>query len=236
MNDRATQVRGLVRRFGPTAVLDGLNLDIPAGSFIALLGRSGSGKTTLLRTLAGLDTAEQGDVRLPQRRAVVFQEPRLMPWKRVWENVALGLPALGARDRAEQALREVELSHRMTAWPLTLSGGEAQRAGLARALVRDPDLLLLDEPFAALDALTRLRMQALIGALWARHGMAALLVTHDVDEALLLADHAVVLQSGRIGLQLSIDLPRPRRHGSRAFAALRAELLRSLGLSAEEAA
>jgi sulfonate transport system ATP-binding protein len=236
MNDRGTQVRGLVRRFGPTAVLDGLNLDIPAGSFIALLGRSGSGKTTLLRTLAGLDTAEQGDVLLPLRRAVVFQEPRLMPWKRVWENVALGLPPEGARDRAEQALREVELSHRATAWPLTLSGGEAQRAGLARALVRDPDLLLLDEPFAALDALTRLRMQALIAALWAKHGMAALLVTHDVDEALLLADHAVVLQRGQIGLQIRIDLPRPRRHGSREFAALRAELLGSLGLSAEEAA
>jgi sulfonate transport system ATP-binding protein len=234
--DGATQVRGLVRRFGPTAVLDGLNLDIPAGRFVALLGRSGSGKTTLLRTLAGLDTAEQGSVVLPARRAVVFQEPRLMPWKRVWENVALGLPGDDARDRAEQALREVELSHRAGAWPLTLSGGEAQRAGLARALVRDPQLLLLDEPFAALDALTRLRMQGLVAALWARHGMAALLVTHDVDEALLLADHAVVLQHGQIGLQLPIDLPRPRRHGSPAFAALRAELLGALGLSAEAAA
>jgi sulfonate transport system ATP-binding protein len=231
-----TQIRGLVRRFGPTAVLENLNLDIPAGAFIALLGRSGSGKTTLLRTLAGLDTAEQGSVILPPQRAVVFQEPRLMPWKRVWENVALGLPPDGARERAEQALREVELSHRMDAWPLTLSGGEAQRAGLARALVRDPDLLLLDEPFAALDALTRLRMQALVAALWARHGMAALLVTHDVDEALLLADHAVVLQRGQIGLHLRIDLPRPRRHGDPRFAALRAELLNALGLTAEEAA
>jgi len=231
-----TKVRGLVRRFGPTAVLDGLDLDIPAGRFVALLGRSGSGKTTLLRTLAGLDTAEQGEVILPPKRAVVFQEPRLMPWKRVWENVALGLADHDARDRAEQALREVELAHRMDSWPLTLSGGEAQRAGLARALVRDPDLLLLDEPFAALDALTRLRMQALVTSLWKRHGMAALLVTHDVDEALLLADHAVVLQRGRIGLHLPIDLPRPRRHGSPALAALRGELLLSLGLSAEEAA
>jgi len=234
--DADTQVRGLVRRFGPTAVLDGLNLDIPAGSFVALLGRSGSGKTTLLRTLAGLDVAEQGSVTLPPKRAVVFQEPRLMPWKRVWQNVALGLPESDARERAEQALREVELSHRVDAWPLTLSGGEAQRAGLARALVREPDLLLLDEPFAALDALTRLRMQALIAALWARHGMAALLVTHDVDEALLLADQAVVLQRGQIGLQLRIDLARPRRHGSAEFAELRYELLGSLGLTAEEAA
>ncbi len=217
-------------------MLDGLDLDIPAGRFVALLGRSGSGKTTLLRTLAGLDTAEQGEVILPPKRAVVFQEPRLMPWKRVWENVALGLADHDARDRAEQALREVELAHRMDSWPLTLSGGEAQRAGLARALVRDPDLLLLDEPFAALDALTRLRMQALVTSLWKRHGMAALLVTHDVDEALLLADHAVVLQRGRIGLHLPIDLPRPRRHGSPALAALRGELLLSLGLSAEEAA
>jgi sulfonate transport system ATP-binding protein len=230
-----TRVLGLVRRFGPTAVLDGLNLEIPAGSFIALLGRSGSGKTTLLRTLAGLDTAEQGEVTLPPRRAVVFQEPRLMPWKRIWENVALGLPAHHARQRAEQALREVELAHRMDAWPLTLSGGEAQRAGLASALVRDPDLLLLDEPFAALDALTRLRMQALVTALWRRHGMAALLVTHDVEEALLLADHAVVLQRGRIGLQLRIDLPRPWRHAAPAFARLRGELLAALGVSDEEA-
>jgi sulfonate transport system ATP-binding protein len=225
-----TQVRGLVRRFGPTAVLDGLNLDVPPGAFIALLGRSGSGKTTLLRTLAGLDTAEQGEVILPPRRAVVFQEPRLMPWKRVWENVALGLPGAGARDRAEQALREVELAHRIDAWPLTLSGGEAQRAGLARALVRDPDLLLLDEPFASLDALTRLRMQGLVANLWGRHGMSALLVTHDVDEALLLADQAVVLQHGRIGLQIRIDLERPRRHADPAFARLRRELLTALGL------
>jgi sulfonate transport system ATP-binding protein len=231
-----TQVRGLIRRFGPTAVLDGLDLDVPAGAFVALLGRSGSGKTTLLRTLAGLDTAEQGVVNLPPRRAVVFQEPRLMPWKRVWENVALGLPGAGAREKAEQALREVELAHRIDAWPLTLSGGEAQRAGLARALVRDPDLLLLDEPFASLDALTRLRMQGLVANLWKRHGMSALLVTHDVDEALLLADHAVVLQNGRIGLQLHIDLPRPRRHADLHFAALRSDLLRALGLTEDLAA
>jgi len=231
-----TRVRGLVRRFGPTAVLDGLDLDVPEGAFIALLGRSGSGKTTLLRTLAGLDTAEQGEVTLPPSRAVVFQEPRLMPWKRVWENVALGLHGAGARDKAEQALREVELQHRIDAWPLTLSGGEAQRAGLARALVRDPDLLLLDEPFASLDALTRLRMQGLVANLWSRHGMSALLVTHDVDEALLLADHAVVLQAGRIGMQLRIDLARPRRHSDPNFAALRSELLRALGLTEDLAA
>ena len=225
-----TQVRGLVRRFGPTAVLDGLNLDVAPGAFVALLGRSGSGKTTLLRTLAGLDTAEQGEVILPPRRAVVFQEPRLMPWKRVWENVALGLPGAGARDRAEHALREVELAHRIDAWPLTLSGGEAQRAGLARALVRDPGLLLLDEPFASLDALTRLRMQGLVANLWARHRMSALLVTHDVDEALLLADTAVVLQHGRIGLQVRIGLDRPRRHADPDFARLRSQLLAALGL------
>lgn len=231
-----TQVRGLVRRFGPTAVLDGLDLDVPEGAFVALLGRSGSGKTTLLRTLAGLDSAEQGVVNLPPRRAVVFQEPRLMPWKKVWENVALGLPGAGTRERAEKALREVELQHRIDAWPLTLSGGEAQRAGLARALVRDPDLMLLDEPFASLDALTRLRMQKLVADLWARHGMSALLVTHDVDEALLLADHAVVLQNGRIGLQLKIDLERPRRHADVRFAAMRSELLRALGLTEELAA
>jgi sulfonate transport system ATP-binding protein len=230
------QVRGLVRRFGGPAILDRLDVTIAPGEFVALLGRSGSGKTTLLRTLAGLDPVEQGTVTLPERRAVVFQEPRLLPWRRVWQNVALGLSGADARDRALAALGEVELSHRLDAWPLTLSGGEAQRAGLARALVREPELLLLDEPFASLDALTRLRMQGLVAALWARHRPAVLLVTHDVDEALLLADRIVLLDRGRIGLEVPVTEPRPRHHGRAALEMLRERLLAALGVGDTQAA
>jgi sulfonate transport system ATP-binding protein len=228
--DAAVRVRGLTRSFGGPNILDGLNLDLEAGSFTALLGRSGSGKSTLLRTLAGLDTAPAGTVTVPARRAVVFQEPRLLPWKKVWRNVALGLRVDGARARAEAALRELGLAHRLEAWPLTLSGGEAQRVALARALVRDPQLMLLDEPFAALDALTRLRMQALVGKLWQTRDLTVLLVTHDVDEALLLADRAVVLIDGRIGADIRIPLDRPRHHGHPDFIRLRQQLLYTLGV------
>jgi sulfonate transport system ATP-binding protein len=219
------RVRGLTRRFGGPPVLDRLNLDIGAGEFVALLGHSGSGKTTLLRTLAGLDPVDEGEVELPAKRAVVFQEPRLLPWKSVWQNVALGLPNAEAAARA--ALAEVGLSHRAEAWPLTLSGGEAQRAGLARALVRDPALLLLDEPFASLDALTRMRMQHLVAELWTAHGCAVLLVTHDVDEALLLADRVVVLEHGRIAEDMRVTADRPRRM---VDVSQRTALLRALGV------
>ncbi|MCQ8239930.1 ABC transporter ATP-binding protein [Rhizosaccharibacter radicis] len=229
-------VRGLERRFGNTTVLDRLDLSVGAGEFVALLGRSGSGKTTLLRTLTGLDPVQTGEVRVPAAQAVVFQESRLLPWKRVWENVALGLEGADARGRAEVALEEVGLGHRLAAWPLTLSGGEAQRAGIARALVREPSFLMLDEPFASLDALTRLRMQDMVGALWRRHRCAVLLVTHDVDEALLLADRAVVLDKGRIRASFPIALPRPRRHADPDFARLRAALLDALDVRAVDQA
>ncbi len=223
-------MRGLCRRMGAASVLDGLDLDIGAGEFVALLGRSGSGKTTLLRCLAGLDAVQAGDMLVPARRALVFQEPRLLPWRPVWRNVALGLRAADARAQALDALAEVGLASRTDAWPLTLSGGEAQRVGLARALVRRPELLLLDEPFAALDALTRLQMQDLVAALWARHRPSVLLVTHDVDEALLLADRALVLDGGRIAQATTLDLAHPRRHADPAYAPLRARLLAALGV------
>jgi sulfonate transport system ATP-binding protein len=227
-------VSNLVRSFGRGPnILNGLDLTIRAGEFVALLGRSGSGKSTLLRTLAGLDEAPPGTVTVPAERAVVFQEPRLVPWKRVWANVALGLRRPDARERAVAALSEVGLSHRLEAWPLTLSGGEAQRAALARALVREPKLLLLDEPFAALDALTRLKTQGLVASLWRTHRPAVLLVTHDVDEALLLADRVLVLDQGRIGFDLHVNLDRPRRHSQPAFATLRSRLLRELGVEEE---
>jgi sulfonate transport system ATP-binding protein len=226
----AVEVRGLTRRYGETSVLRDLDLRLAPGEFVALIGRSGSGKSTLLRTLAGLDPAPAGTVLAGEAKAVVFQEPRLLPWKKVWRNVSLGVRTPDARTRAEAALEEVGLGHRRDAWPLTLSGGEAQRAALARALVREPSLLLLDEPFAALDALTRLRMQALVTALWAKHRPAVLLVTHDVDEALTLADRVLMLQDGQIALDIPVSLPRPRRHEGTAFAELRAALLTALGV------
>ncbi|CUU56399.1 sulfonate transport system ATP-binding protein [Parafrankia irregularis] len=226
----AVQVRGLSRAFGARSVIDGLDLDIDAGTFVALLGRSGCGKSTLLRVLAGLDRDADGQVVVPRRRAVAFQEPRLLPWKRVWRNVSLGLTGPQPRERALAALDEVELGHRTTAWPLTLSGGEAQRAALARALVRDPDLLLLDEPTASLDALTRLRMQGLIASLWERHAPAVVLVTHDVDEALALADRALVMRDGRIHADLPVRVPRPRDPADPQMSALRVHLLDLLGV------
>ncbi len=226
--DPAIRIEGLTRRFNGNAVLDRLDLQVGPGEFLALLGRSGSGKTTLLRTLAGLDPVEEGQVLVPRNVAVVFQESRLLPWRRVWENVTLGLPGRDARDRAVAALEEVGLGHRLEAWPLTLSGGEAQRVGIARALVREPEFLMLDEPFASLDALTRLRMQAMVGRLWQKRRCAVLLVTHDVDEALLLGDRAVLLDRGRIRTELPVTLDRPRRHDDPGFGPARRALLAAL--------
>ncbi len=227
----AIRIRGLEQIFGANAILAGLDLDVAPGEFVALLGRSGSGKTTLLRVLAGLDRPSGGTVEAPQPRSVVFQEARLLPWKRTWENVALGLSGDDARARALAALGEVELAHRVDAWPLTLSGGEAQRAALARALVREPRLLLLDEPFAAVDALTRIRMHALVESLWRRHRPAVLLVTHDVDEAIALADRVLVLADGAIAKDVRVGLSRPRLSTYAGFYDLRVELLAALGVT-----
>ena len=231
------RVRGLTRRFGDNLVLDRMDLDLAPGERVALLGRSGSGKTTLLRTLASLDSAlAEAEIVLPRPVSVVFQEPRLLPWKPVWQNVALGLPGQDARARAEAALREVGLERHLDAWPATLSGGEAQRVALARALVREPRLLLLDEPFAALDALTRIRMHGLVAELWRVHAPTTLIVTHDVDEAILLADRCLVLAQGRLIADIVVDLPQPRRHGHRRFGELRQELLGLLGVRQDVAA
>src|SRR6185437_16328478 len=162
---------------------------------------------------------------------VVYQEPRLVASMKVWRNVVIGLPrAAATRAAARDSLREVGLESHADAWPGTLSGGEAQRVALARALVREPALLLLDEPFAALDALTRLRMQDLVADLCARHQPGALLVTHDVEEAVLLADRVLVLRDGRISVDQFVDLPRPRRIGGPVFDALRDRLLAELGV------
>jgi len=197
---------------------------------VALLGRSGTGKSTLLRALAGLDPGVEGAIAVPARRSVVFQDPRLLPWARVLDNVVLGLRSPDAAARGRDALDEVGLGAHARDWPKTLSGGEAQRAALARALVRDPQLLLLDEPFGALDALTRIRMHALLQQLCARHRPAVVLVTHDVDEAILLADRVLVLSDGRLTLDVPIEVPSPRLRTERTFAALRSVLLAELGV------
>jgi sulfonate transport system ATP-binding protein len=234
MNSLMVSVRGLSRRFGNTLALDNVDLAIEPGEFVALLGRSGSGKSTLLRTLAGLDAPSTGIVQVPNERMVVFQEPRLLPWKTAIQNVALGLSGPGATDQARSALAEVGLEHRFDAYPATLSGGESQRTALARALVRNPKLLLLDEPLAALDALTRMRMHRLIESLWRRHHWSVLLITHDVDEAILLADRALVIERGRMVASIGIELPRPRDLGQQGFLALRKQLLNAIGVTNSE--
>ncbi|MGW4460972.1 ABC transporter ATP-binding protein [Micromonospora sp. NPDC004704] len=231
-DDRAPVVTatGVRRDFDGTVVLDGVDLRIRPGEVVALLGGSGSGKSTLLRALAGLDPEAGGTIEVRGRPAVVFQEHRLLPWKRVGDNVALGLTGPDVRDRVRAALTEVGLADRDRAWPAQLSGGQAQRVAVARALVREPEVLLLDEPFGALDALTRLRMQGLLGRLRAEHGFAALLVTHDVDEALLLADRTLVLEHGRIVEDAAVPLPHPRTHDAPGFGGLRRHLLDRLGV------
>jgi sulfonate transport system ATP-binding protein len=227
----AVRAQGLRRRFGARTVLEDLDLEIARGEFVALIGKSGCGKTTLLKNLAGIDPIDEGTLRVPARRSVVFQEPRLLPWWPVWRNVGIGLSGVDANARAQAALDEVGLGARRDAWPATLSGGEAQRVALARALARAPELLLLDEPFAALDALTRLRMHSLVRAVVERHRPAVLLVTHDVDEAIVLADRVLVLREGRIASEHPTP-PGARDRRDAAFGELRAVLLGELGVNA----
>lgn len=232
-HDRAVELHKVHRAFGNRAVLDDFELRIQPAEFVAVLGASGTGKTTLLRVISGLDPPDSGTVRVARRRSVVFQEPRLVLAKRVWQNVVPGQRGSRARALAAGALAEVGLSAQFEAWPKHLSGGEAQRVALARAMVSEPDLLLLDEPFASLDALTRIKMQDLVAQLWRRHRPAVVLVTHDVDEAILLADRIIVLSRGRITLDQPVHLPRPRPRIGHHFADLRADLLGELGVLAD---
>ncbi|MET9898367.1 ABC transporter ATP-binding protein [Streptomyces sp. NPDC006446] len=227
------QLRGLTRSFEGRTVLDNIDLDLPAGQFTALLGHSGSGKSTLLRAIAGLDHNVAGSGRLtaPERVSVVFQDSRLLPWRRVLDNVLLGTDGKEAAEKGRSALAEVGLAGRERAWPNELSGGEAQRAALARSLVREPELLLADEPFGALDALTRIRMHVLLRELWERHRPSVLLVTHDVDEAIVLADRVLVLDRGRIGVDLTIDRPHPRSYRDPRLGEYRERLLSALGVT-----
>ncbi|MFF2233261.1 ABC transporter ATP-binding protein [Streptomyces anulatus] len=229
----AVRTTRLVRRFGDRVVLKELDLTVAPGEFTALLGRSGSGKSTLLRAVARLDhTVEgSGELVVPERVSLSFQDSRLLPWLRVLDNVTLGLRGPGARERGLTALEEVGLAGRDRSWPHELSGGEQQRAALARALVREPELLLADEPFGALDALTRIKMHGLLRELYERHRPAVLLVTHDVDEAVELADRVLVLEDGLISVDLAIDLPTPRSRRDDRFQEYRDTLLTALGVA-----
>ena len=222
---------GLSKSFGERAVLHDIGLQLKPGEFVAVVGRSGCGKSTLLRAIAGLETVEQGTIAVGQGAIgtsirIMFQEARLLPWKTVLENVALGLPR--SLNAAAATLSTVGLGERANDWPAELSGGQRQRVALARALLHEPQLLLLDEPLGALDALTRIEMQQLIESLWLARGFTAVLVTHDVQEALALADRVVLIEEGRITLDLTVGLPRPRARGSAAFAVLEQQLLESI--------
>jgi sulfonate transport system ATP-binding protein len=229
-------LRRLSKSFGTKPVLTEIDLHVPAGQFLAIVGRSGCGKSTLLRTVVGLERPTAGAVSVgdaaPSDGRLMFQEPRLLPWASVVNNVRVGLPnrsdRKASRAAAMEALDLVGLADRADEWPSVLSGGQKQRVALARALVSRPRLLALDEPLGALDALTRIDMQALIERVWLEQGFTAVLVTHDVAEALALADRVVLIEQGRINLDLAVDLPRPRRRGSAEIARLEGAILDTL--------
>ncbi|HTH61481.1 MAG TPA: ATP-binding cassette domain-containing protein [Paraburkholderia sp.] len=229
--DVAVELRGVGKRYGERTVLDDFNLSIERGSFVAIVGRSGCGKSTLLRLIAGLEHASTGAVVKRDAKGqqldtrIMFQDARLLPWKTVLQNVMLGL-GRGARDDARAVLNEVGLLERADEWPSRLSGGQRQRVALARALVHRPSLLLLDEPLGALDALTRIEMHALIERLWREHRFTALLVTHDVHEAVALGDRILLVEAGRIALDQPVRLDRPRSRADARFAELEEEVLR----------
>jgi sulfonate transport system ATP-binding protein len=236
-------IRDLHKSFGDHEVLRGVDLHIPAGQFVAVVGRSGCGKSTLLRLIAGLESVSGGTVSFseqprPEDVRVMFQEPRLLPWARVLSNVEVGLgrdrASADAQTRADNALVEVGLDDKRGQWPAVLSGGQKQRVALARALVSRPRVLAFDEPLGALDALTRISMQRLLERVWHDQAFTAILVTHDVAEAVALADRVLVIEDGRIAHDINVDIPRPRRRGSADLAALEGSILRELLQSADE--
>ncbi|WP_347125589.1 ABC transporter ATP-binding protein [Microbacterium sp. SY138] len=251
---QAVRVEGIERSFplphGHRDVLRGVDVDIAAGEIVAVVGPSGCGKSTLLRLVGGLDAPTRGGIRLDdtpvadvdERTAVAFQEPRLLPWRTIAQNVELGLPRGTARrlgrERVRELLQLVGLDHATDQHPREVSGGMAQRASLARALARNPGVLLLDEPFGALDALTRLRMHDLLLKIHSAEPTTILLVTHDVEEALYLADRVLLLRTlgaadgdeSSIARTITVPGIRPRDRADRGLADLRADLLEGLGV------
>jgi sulfonate transport system ATP-binding protein len=231
-------LRKVDKSFGAKTVLSDIDLHVPAGQFVAIIGKSGCGKSTLLRLLSGLDQPSSGSLVLGDGAAqtqvarIMFQEPRLLPWARVVDNVGIGLNHVASKpERRAQAtalLGEVGLSDRAHEWPAVLSGGQRQRVALARALASRPRILALDEPLGALDALTRIEMQQLLERIWRQQGFTAVLVTHDVSEAVALADRVVLIDEGRIALDIPVPLDRPRRRGSVEIARLEGRILEYL--------
>lgn len=225
-------INQLSKSFGDFQVLKGIELEIQPGEFVAVVGKSGCGKSTLLRLLSGLDAPTEGQIYVDKQplrglnpfARVMFQDSRLLPWRRVMDNVTLGLKHQ-SQQRGQWALQEVGLSDRANRWIRQLSGGQQQRVALARALVSQPRLLLLDEPLGALDALTRLEMQNLVETLWKEQQFTAFLVTHEVEEAVYLADRVIVIEEGEISLNLPVTLPRPRNQASAEFAELKVRIL-----------
>jgi len=228
--------------------LDAVTLTVAPGEIVAVIGGSGCGKSTLLRAISGLDTPTQGMVRLDdlaittphESIGIIFQEPRLLPWLTVADNVGFGIEDRPKRERAERvahALDRVGLSDKANVWPRELSGGQAQRVAIARALVPRPEVLLLDEPFSALDAFTRVDLQDHLLNLWAEFKPTLILVTHDVEEAIALADRIVVMRPrpGRIADEIEIDLPRPRDRQSAAFDFAKRRVLTALDRSLDRA-
>ncbi len=228
----AIEAAALQKHFTTRQVLHGVDIAIAPGEFVAIVGQSGCGKSTFLRLMAGLEEPNAGTVTLDGQMPrpgsdlvrMMFQDSRLLPWKRVLDNVCLGLTGDHKAD-AVAALEEVGLGERGGDWPSILSGGQRQRVALARALASRPQVLLLDEPLGALDALTRLDMQGLIERVWREHGFTAVLVTHDVEEAVALADRIIVLSHGRVSLDLQVGLPRPRDHAAPRFTEIKKAVL-----------
>ncbi|MDV7459176.1 ATP-binding cassette domain-containing protein [Acinetobacter baumannii] len=227
-------IEQLYKFYGEVKVLEDLNLHIQPGEFLAIVGRSGCGKSTLLRLIAQLEKASFGEIKFKSSRhlregitnddiRVMFQDPRLLPWRNILQNVQLGLPK-SQHALAEELLEKVGLKEKAGQWPSQLSGGQRQRTALARALSHTPRILLLDEPLGALDALTRLEMQSLIERLWKEQGFTAILVTHDVSEAVQLADRIILLDKGQIAQSFQVNLPRPRKK-SITFAQLEQQVL-----------
>ncbi|WP_430697736.1 ATP-binding cassette domain-containing protein [Metabacillus mangrovi] len=228
-------IRHLEKSYGDKPVLEGINLELNSGEFVAIVGKSGCGKSTLLKLAGGLEKPGSGEILVGSKplkglntsARIMFQDGRLFPWKKVIDNVGIGLKG-NWRELASETLKQVGLADRSEEWPSVLSGGQRQRVALARALVNEPDILLLDEPLGALDALTRIEMQRLIEKLWKERRFTALLVTHDVDEAVALADRVVLIDNGKIVMDKVIPIPRPRQRDHAKFAALSGEILRKV--------
>lgn len=227
------KVKGLNKEFGSHQVLRGIDIEIPSGQFVAVIGRSGCGKSTFLRLVAGLEQPTFGQITINDRQVnglnpearIMFQDARLLPWRRVIDNVGIGLKK-EEKEKAKIALEQVGLLEKENEWPSVLSGGQKQRVALARALASQPRLLLLDEPLGALDALTRIEMQQLIESLWLEKGFTTILITHDVEEAVIMADRIILIEEGKIAMDLHVPFSRPRKRGDAAFAQLTDKVLK----------